>query len=118
MNFCLFQFTQNDGLRKYLFKTVGSQLVFCDPTDGFWGNGLRRYDPLNKSGPMAWPGKNFLGQILEDVRESLMKNPAYKDLLAEVTKEKDKNKRKLDAYYKHKPAPVGDVEKKKFKTVP
>ncbi len=121
---CLAKFSQNDWMRKYLFKSTGNPLVYCDLFDRFWGNGLRKYDLLNKAGPTGWPGMNHLGQILDSVWETMMKDPAHQELAKKVTRDKHKNKRKLESYHKrklesyHKKKAVPAENMKKIKITP
>ena len=57
-------------LKKFLLKTGESKLVEASPTDKRWGAGisLRNSDIFNQS---KWQGENWLGDILQKVREEL-----------------------------------------------
>ncbi|RLA25929.1 MAG: hypothetical protein DRR11_20400 [Gammaproteobacteria bacterium] len=72
----LFQFTQNDGARKYLFKTAGNRLVYCDQNDLLLGIGINRFDQRSND-PALWMGENWLGDVLMVIRDNLMKLPEY-----------------------------------------
>lgn len=66
------KFTQNENLLKALLKTKGTTLVEASPVDAIWGIGLAEDDPraLDKN---LWKGKNWLGEILTQLRENLIK---------------------------------------------
>jgi ribA/ribD-fused uncharacterized protein len=66
------KFTQNPSLKDNLLATVGTTLVEASPYDKIWGIGLREKDPkaLTRS---TWQGKNWLGEVLTQVREDLIK---------------------------------------------
>ena len=72
--FC-FQFSQNKGNRRYLFKTHPNVLVYCNPVSLFWGVGLAVTEKACLD-PTKWKGRNMLGEILTKVRDELMKDPA------------------------------------------
>ena len=61
------KFTQNPDLKEFILKTSGTELVEASPYDKIWGIGLPEghkdiYDPKK------WKGKNWLGQVLTQVR--------------------------------------------------
>lgn len=61
---------QNPLLRAVLMDTGDREIVEASPYDRIWGIGLGVEDPraLDKS---LWQGKNWLGQVLVDVRTRL-----------------------------------------------
>ena len=71
-NYCLPQFSQNEHLKKALFDTAGSTLVEASPRDRRWGIGLGK-DNEKALSRDTWRGTNWLGQVLTEVREELMR---------------------------------------------
>ena len=69
--FCGLQFSQNAELKEALFATRGTTLVEAAPRDTIWGIGLGAKNPKARN-RQEWRGKNWLGQILTEVREELM----------------------------------------------
>jgi ribA/ribD-fused uncharacterized protein len=65
------KFTQNESLKKALLSTIGT-LVEASPVDPIWGVGLAEDDPRIKD-RSTWKGKNWLGEILTQVRDELLK---------------------------------------------
>lgn len=65
------KFSQNKNLLNELFKTKGTTLVEASPYDKIWGIGLSEDNPdtLDRS---KWRGTNWLGEVLNDVRDKLM----------------------------------------------
>lgn len=66
------KFTQNEPLLKALLKTKGTTLVEASPVDTIWGIGLAEDDP-RASDRTKWKGTNWLGEILTELRENLIK---------------------------------------------
>lgn len=64
------KFTQNPLMLQQLMTTHGTTLVEASPTDVIWGIGLGEHDPL-RFDRANWRGTNWLGEVLEEVRESL-----------------------------------------------
>ena len=64
------RFQQNKYLRDLLFDTAGHLLVEASPYDPVWGIGLNAKDPRALD-PKQWKGKNWLGEILTNVRDML-----------------------------------------------
>lgn len=65
------KFSQNPKLASALRATGNRRICECIPRDLVWGNGLRLSDP-KASDETCWPGKNILGQLLEQVRSKIM----------------------------------------------
>jgi len=65
------KFTQNANLKEILLQTKGTTFVEASPYDKIWGIGLKENDPkaLNRE---TWQGENWLGEILTEVRDSLL----------------------------------------------
>lgn len=68
----LAKFTQNLDLQKVLFATKGTTIVEASPYDKIWGIGLHESDPRAKD-RSTWQGKNWLGEVLTQVREEIDK---------------------------------------------
>ncbi|TXK76729.1 NADAR family protein [Paenibacillus sp. N3.4] len=66
------KFTQNSALKQSLLSTVGTTLVEASPVDTIWGIGLAEDHPdaLDRK---KWRGTNWLGEILTELREELLK---------------------------------------------
>jgi hypothetical protein len=64
------KFTQNSSHLKALLESKGL-LVEASPTDVVWGIGLAEGDPLIHD-PANWRGTNWLGEVLTDVRDTLL----------------------------------------------
>lgn len=65
------KFTQNIEMLEVLKSTKGTELVEASPYDKIWGIGLLETDPRaqNKS---TWQGKNWLGEVLTQLRMHLI----------------------------------------------
>ncbi|CAL2044047.1 unnamed protein product [Caenorhabditis brenneri] len=74
---CLEKFSQNEKCRKFLFRTHGMNLAEASPTDKIWGIGLDSADKRCED-PKLWRGKNWLGEVLDRVREELWDKKEYK----------------------------------------
>lgn len=66
------KFTQNARLLNELFNTKGTTLVEASPYDTIWGIGLKEDDQRAHSRD-TWLGTNWLGEILTELREDLIK---------------------------------------------
>ena len=64
------KYLQNPSLKAQLFSTMGTTLVEASPHDTTWGIGLVASDPraLRRA---TWRGKNWLGEVLTELREEL-----------------------------------------------
>ncbi|MEO0604120.1 MAG: NADAR family protein [Myxococcota bacterium] len=67
----LAKFSQNDHLLEALLATEGTSLVEASPEDSIWGIGLAEDDPAARD-RASWRGLNWLGEVLDDVREHLV----------------------------------------------
>ncbi|MCH2044010.1 MAG: NADAR family protein [Saprospiraceae bacterium] len=65
------KFSQDEALKKYILKTVGTTLVEASPSDIIWGIGLGMEDP-KRFDRQAWRGTNWLGEVLMEVRKELL----------------------------------------------
>jgi ribA/ribD-fused uncharacterized protein len=72
-NGCHLKFTQNPKLLKTLLDTEGTLLVEASPYDKIWGIGLGEDDPKIHD-PKNWRGTNWLGEVLTDLRDNLLKS--------------------------------------------
>lgn len=68
------KFSQNEGLLDHLLATRGTTLVEASPFDKIWGIGLGENDP-GRLYRTSWQGRNYLGEILTNVREQLVQDP-------------------------------------------
>jgi ribA/ribD-fused uncharacterized protein len=66
------KFTQNNNLYDVLMSTVGTTLVEASPEDKIWGIGLAHDDPRAQN-RATWEGTNWLGEIITEVRDELIK---------------------------------------------
>ena len=64
------KFGQNMGLRKALLETEDAFLAEANPKDSIWGIGLDA-ETARQTNYYDWPGENFLGKILMEVRDEL-----------------------------------------------
>jgi ribA/ribD-fused uncharacterized protein len=64
------KFTQNPAMLKILMDTGNTKLVEAAPNDYIWGIGLSEED-AKKIPESEWPGTNWLGEILTELRENL-----------------------------------------------
>ena len=62
------KYTQNPDLMVHLMDTRGTTLVEASPEDRIWGIGLRMTDKRAMRRD-TWQGKNWLGEILTEVRD-------------------------------------------------
>mmetsp|Transcript_2290 Transcript_2290/g.3797 ORF Transcript_2290/g.3797 Transcript_2290/m.3797 type:complete len:184 (+) Transcript_2290:32-583(+) len=69
---CLLKFRQNKTMNETLLSTGNKMLVEASPHDSIWGIGLDAA-AARKVKEEDWPGTNWLGQVLMEVREILRK---------------------------------------------
>ena len=74
-----YKYTQNDKLKKLLLGTVGTELVEASPYDKIWGIG-QRADEFGASHKRFWRGKNWLGEVLTKVRDTIIEEENKKFL--------------------------------------
>jgi ribA/ribD-fused uncharacterized protein len=69
---CQAKFTQDELCYREILETQGTTLVEASPTDSIWGIGLSEtnIDVLDRS---KWKGENWLGEVLTNLREDLIK---------------------------------------------
>jgi len=67
---CYYKFSQNLNLKKKLIDTKDKILVETSAYDKIWRSGLNKYD-TKRLVQSAWPGKNWLGECLMNVRNNL-----------------------------------------------
>lgn len=65
------KYTQNKKLQDHLLATEGTLLVEASPYDKIWGIGLSE-DDLRSKVPKYWNGKNWLGEVLSQVRDDII----------------------------------------------
>lgn len=65
------KFTQNPKLLEQLLATEGTILVEASPHDKIWGIGMDE-DTAKRVPASMWPGTNWLGLALTDVRETII----------------------------------------------
>ena len=65
---CLLKFSQNEDMKSYLLSTGNKYLAEASPFDRIWGIGIG----IKKANEgVKWRGKNWLGECLMKVRNSL-----------------------------------------------
>ena len=67
---CYLKFSQNETLKQYLISTESKILVEASPYDKIWGIGLNKQNAI-KTPQEIWPGTNYLGKCLMNVRNML-----------------------------------------------
>lgn len=67
------KFSQNEQIKRHILKNVGMENVEASPFDEIWGIRLRESD-YRASIKSEWKGKNWLGIIVDEVRDELQKD--------------------------------------------
>lgn len=67
---CYHKFSQNPDLQDHLMKSLGKENVEASPYDDIWGIKLAANDYRAKD-KSQWQGKNWLGEVLDVVRDEL-----------------------------------------------
>ncbi len=65
-----YKFSQNGDMGDYLVSTGDKILVETNPHDKIWGIGITAHE-ASRSLPSQWPGTNYLGKCLMEVRANL-----------------------------------------------
>jgi ribA/ribD-fused uncharacterized protein len=66
------KFTSSHELKIIMLATGARKFVEASPTDDIWGIKRSLRDPLIHN-PAAWRGTNWLGEVLTDVKESILR---------------------------------------------
>ena len=66
------KFTQNPKLLEALLATAPTILVEASPRDPIWGIGIDE-EKARRTPAELWPGKNWLGEVLTELRDELVK---------------------------------------------
>ena len=70
---CFYKFRDDPQMLAKLLSTRGTTLVEASDIDKLWGVGLSKSNPLIYD-RKNWKGKNWLGQVLTQLREDLIQN--------------------------------------------
>ncbi|RYD66888.1 MAG: NADAR family protein [Sphingomonadales bacterium] len=73
------KFTTHRDLLTTLFNTQGTTLVEASPLDTIWGIGLAADDP-DANDRTKWRGTNWLGEVLTNLRDTLLAEQAAKGI--------------------------------------
>ncbi|KAF1752962.1 hypothetical protein GCK72_019517 [Caenorhabditis remanei] len=83
---CLAKFSKDASCRKTMFRTHGMKLVEASPGDRIWGIGLDKNDKRCED-ERTWRGTNWLGEILDRVRDELWERKEFKNERELIQKE-------------------------------
>lgn len=67
----LAKFTQHEDLKEFILRTGDDIIVEASPYDTIWGIGLYEDDERCLD-PKQWKGKNWLGEVLMRVRDTIV----------------------------------------------
>jgi len=67
----LAKFSQVDTARHHLQKTGSRTICECNPSDMYWGTGMKLNDKYSLCS-QSWKGENRLGKLLENLRSKLV----------------------------------------------
>ncbi|XP_045176895.2 uncharacterized protein LOC123537288 [Mercenaria mercenaria] len=82
------KFSQNEDLRSQIILTHPKKFVMASPIGKIWGIGLAEQDPKSRD-KNVWNGKNDLGNVLTEVRNTLSSEYAQADQRERRTNEGD-----------------------------
>lgn len=77
------KFSQHPDLLELILATDGTTLVESSPRDRIWGIGLGPNNP-DANDRSKWRGKNWLGEVLTDVRKRLLVDREIEEYKIEV----------------------------------
>ncbi|CCD62487.1 Protein irg-1 [Caenorhabditis elegans] len=97
---CLEKFSQNEDCRMILFRTHGMKLVEASPTDKIWGIGLDKADQRCED-ERNWRGSNWLGEVLDQVREELWTRQEFKSNREQILKESLETRCQILEHFSH-----------------
>lgn len=89
------KFKLHAELRAKLFRTKGKILAEMNPHGDHWGTGIPGNHP-DAQQPSKWPGKNAFGELLMELRESLMSHPDYADEVGNRSRSASRKRRRMD----------------------
>jgi ribA/ribD-fused uncharacterized protein len=78
-----YKFTQNLDLKQQLISTSGTRLVEAAPNDEVWGIGLSEKE-ARRVGEKNWKGTNWLGEVLDAVREDVIMDEFKQDRFLKI----------------------------------
>lgn len=73
------KFLHNENLRQKLLDTGDRLLIEAESGDRTWSTGLGIVQTKSTM-PSSWPGRNLLGEILMDVRDTIRDHSEFEDV--------------------------------------